>query len=475
MDSGKPVWTISFLLVLFSSPMVVFDLIGIQHSVEVASGADVWYDSQLASDLLNLRVAVGDIENDPPFEVLDEVRLRLDNVFNRLNSLPEPGNSAWHTQGISREDGLADVRVQIGIVDQELKLLDRDPRAFRILADRELQRAISTQRLISIRVHDRQNTLVGRMQSQVSAFKIKLLGYGISFVALVLLLAWLMLRHMHSETVLMRSNGQLLDMTDSLVLARDSALRSSEAKSNFLANVSHELRTPLNAILGFSEALMTGIFGRLGERQAEYTGDIHNAGRRLLALINDILDLAKLEVGKLELREEAVDLVVVTAEAVRDLRETARSAGVTIRLDAPAGSFSVMGDRLRLRQVLDNLLSNAVKFTPAHGLIVAAVERRADGGTAILVTDTGIGIPANDLARVFLAFEQSDSRLARPAQGTGLGLPLVRQLVECHGGTVELSSELGAGTRVVVELPSQRSLPEEEDAAIPKLQTSSTL
>jgi two-component system, cell cycle sensor histidine kinase PleC len=299
-------------------------------------------------------------------------------------------------------------------------------------------------------------------------------SYGISFVALVLLLAWLMRRHMHSETVLMRSNGQLLDLTDSLVLARDSALRSSEAKSNFLANVSHELRTPLNAILGFSEALMTGIFGRLGERQAEYTGDIHNAGRRLLALINDILDLAKLEVGKLELREEAVDLVVVTAEAVRDLRETARSAGVTIRLDAPAGSVSVMGDRLRLRQVLDNLLSNAVKFTPAPGLIVAAVERRADGGTAIIVTDTGIGIPANDLARVFLAFEQSDSRLARAAQGTGLGLPLVRQLVECHGGTVELSSELGAGTKVVVELPSQRSLPE-EDAATPKLHTSSTL
>ena len=188
----------------------------------------------------------------------------------------------------------------------------------------------------------------------------------------------------------------------------------------------------------------------------------------MLALINDILDLAKLEVGKLELREEAVDLVVVTAEAVRDLRETARSTGVTIRLDAPAGSVSVMGDRLRLRQVLDNLLSNAVKFTPAHGLIVAAVERRADGGTAIIVTDTGIGIPANDLERVFLAFEQSDSRLARAAQGTGLGLPLVRQLVECHGGTVELSSELGAGTKVVVELPSQRSLPE-EDAAIPKL------
>ena len=124
----------------------------------------------------------------------------------------------------------------------------------------------------------------------------------------------------------------------------------------------------------------------------------------------------------------------------------------------------MFGDRLRLRQVLDNLLSNAVKFTPAGGLIGVAVQRRADGHTVIIVTDTGIGIPAGDLARVFLPFEQSDSRLARQIQGTGLGLPLVRQLVERHGGTVRMSSEPGVGTEVVVELPSERTLTLDIDA-----------
>ena len=239
--------------------------------------------------------------------------------------------------------------------------------------------------------------------------------------------------------------------------ARDAALRSSQAKSNFLANVSHELRTPLNAILGFSEALGSGIFGRLGERQAEYIGDIHLAGKRLLALINDILDLSKLEAGKMEIREELVDLSRVAADAARDLREASRAADVSIELDL-APTLSVLGDQLRLRQIIDNLLSNAVKFTPPGGLIGVTVKRQPDGGTLIIVTDTGVGIPACDLARVFQPFEQSDSHLARKNQGTGLGLPLVRQLVERHGGTVRMSSETGVGTEVVIELPAERTL-----------------
>jgi two-component system cell cycle sensor histidine kinase PleC len=457
MDLGKLVWTVSFLLVLFSSPMLVFDLIGIQRSVEVASGADIWYDGQVAVDLLRLQAAVRNIESDPPADVLDEVRLRLDNAFNRINSLPEPGSSAWHTQGLGREGGLVAVREQLNAIDQNLKLLEIDPRAFRAIADRELQSAITAQRKVSLLVLERQNEVVGRMQGQVSVFKIKLLAYGVGFVVLVLSLAWLMRRHMQSEAALRTTNDQLLELTGNLVAARDAALQSSQAKSNFLANVSHELRTPLNAILGFSEALGSGIFGRLGERQAEYIGDIHLAGKRLLALINDILDLSKLEAGKMELREELVDLSRVAADAARDLREASRAADVSIELDLPP-TLSVLGDQLRLRQVIDNLLSNAVKFTPPGGLIGMTAKRRKDGGTIIIVTDTGVGIPASDLARVFQPFEQSDSYLARRNQGTGLGLPLVRQLVERHGGTVQMSSEAGIGTEVIVELPAERTL-----------------
>ena len=457
MDLGKLVWTISFLLVLLSSPMLVFDLIAIQRSVEIASGADIWYDGQVSSDLLHLQVAVREIHADSPPEVFEEVRLRLDNAFNRLNSLPEPGSSAWHTQGIGREGGLEGIRVQLDAIDRNLKLMETDPLAFRALADQEVRSAIVSQRKVSLQVQDRQNEVIGRMQSQVSVFQIKLLGYGVGFVVLVLALAWLMRRHMHSESTLREANRQLLELTGNLVAARDAALRSSQAKSNFLANVSHELRTPLNAILGFSEALGSGIFGRLGERQAEYIGDIHLSGKRLLALINDILDLSKLEAGKMEMREELVDLSRVAADAARDLREASRAADVSIELDLPP-TLSVLGDQLRLRQVIDNLLSNAVKFTPPGGLIGLSVKRQPDGGTLIVVTDTGVGIPACDLGRVFQPFEQSDSHLARKSQGTGLGLPLVRQLVERHGGTVRLSSETGVGTEVVIELPAERTL-----------------
>ena len=457
MDLGKLVWTVSFLLVLFSSPMLVFDLIGIQRSVQIASGADIWYDGQVAVDLLRLQVAVRNIEPDPSSDVLDEVRLRLDNAFNRINSLPEPGSSEWHTQGLGREDGLIAVRQRLNAIDRNLKLLDTDPRAFRVVADNELQNAITAQRKVSLMVLERQNEIVGRMQTQVSVFQIKLLGYGIGFMALVLALAWLMRRHMQSEAAFRATNEQLLELTDNLVAARDAALRSSQAKSNFLANVSHELRTSLNAILGFSEALVSGIFGKLSDRQSEYIGDIHLAGKRLLALINDILDLSKLEAGKMEFREELVDLSWLTADAVRDLRQVSRAADVSIELDL-APTLSVLGDQLRLRQIIDNLLSNAVKFTPPGGLIGVAVKRQPNGGTVIIVTDTGVGIPANDLARVFQPFEQSDSHLARRAQGTGLGLPLVRQLVERHGGTVRMSSEPGIGTEVVVELPAERTL-----------------
>ena len=248
---------------------------------------------------------------------------------------PNPAVPHGIPKGLAAKSGLIAVREQLNAIDRNLKLLDTDPRAFRAVADQELQSAIAAQRKVSLLVLDRQNEVVGRMQSQVSVFQIKLLGYGVGFVVLVLSLGWLMRRHMRSEAALRATNEQLMELTDNLVAARDAALRSSQAKSNFLANVSHELRTPLNAILGFSEALTSGIFGRLGERQAEYIGDIHLAGKRLLALINDILDLSKLEAGKMELREELVDLSRVAADAARDLRETSRAADVSIELDLP--------------------------------------------------------------------------------------------------------------------------------------------
>ncbi|QQP93193.1 HAMP domain-containing histidine kinase (plasmid) [Skermanella sp. TT6] len=466
MGLGKIVWLVSFVLVLCSTPMLIPDLIGIQKSVVVSSGAGSRYDGELSADLLRFQVAVRALEPNSRPEVIEEVELRLDNVFNRLNAFPETGSAGWHTWAAGRETWVAEVRQVLDRIDRDLPLLRTDPAAFRSVADRRAEEAVATHWRMQLAMGEQQNMLVGGLQHQVSVFQMKLLGYGAGFVVLVGALAWLMRSHMRSEKGLQATNRQLRDLSESLVVARDMAVRSNEAKSNFLANVSHELRTPLNAILGFSEALASGIFGRLPGRQAEYVGDIHHAGQRLLALISDILDLAKLDAGKLELREEAVALDKLAAEAIRGLREASSATGVTVDLTSVAGGVMVLGDPLRLRQVLDNLLSNAVKFTPEGGRIEVAVERLADGCTVVIVTDTGIGIPAEDLARVFLPFEQSDSRRARPAQGTGLGLPLVSQLAESHGGTVRMSSEPGIGTEVTVELPPERALPTDSDAAL---------
>ncbi|UEM02440.1 HAMP domain-containing histidine kinase [Skermanella rosea] len=458
MDLGKIVWTVSFVLVLFSTPMLIPDLIGIQRSVEIASGADLWYEGELSADLLRLQVAIRALDPGSRPEVGEEVMLRLDNLFNRLNAFPEAGSAEWHTWAAGREAGVAEVRRIVDRIDGDLPLLRTDPAAFRALADRNVEEAVVIHRRLLFAGSDHQNVLVGQIQRQVSVFQMKLLGYGAGFIVVVLALVWLMRRHVGAEKELRATNRHLRDLTDRLVVARDAAVRSNEAKTNFLANVSHELRTPLNAILGFSEALTSGIFGRLAGRQAEYVGDIHQSGQRLLALISDILDLAKLDAGKLELREEAVALDKLVAEAIRDMRVASHAAGVTVDLTSAGVDARVLGDPLRLRQVLDNLLSNAIKFTPRGGRIEVALERLADGRTVVTISDTGVGIPAEDLARVFLPFEQIDSRRARQVQGTGLGLPLVRQLVERHGGTVRMSSQPGIGTEVLVELPPERAL-----------------
>jgi two-component system cell cycle sensor histidine kinase PleC len=458
---GKIVWSVCFVLLLCSSPLLVLDLIAIQRSVETASGIDIWYDGQLGQDLLRLQVAVRSLRDRPTAQAVEDVRLRLDNAFNRVNSLPNPSLPAWHTQGIAREEGISRIMSHLRSVDRDLALIDSTPAAFLDAADREVAEAVDIQRHMSLMVLRRQNDLTGHMQSQVVSFKLKLLAYGLGFAVLVVAMAWLMRQHMTSETALRATNAQLLELTRDLVAARDAALRSSQAKSNFLANVSHEVRTPLNAIIGFSEALTSGLFGALGEKQVEYVGDILTAGRRLLALINDILDLAKLDAGKATMLEERVDLQRTAFEAVHDMRETARLAGLTLHVHAECPGAIVSGDRLRLRQVLDNLLSNAVKFTPAGGRIDVRVGHRHDGGTFVTVRDTGVGIPSSDLGRVFLPFEQSESHTTYANRGTGLGLPMVRHLVEAHGGIVNLSSERGSGTEVTIDLPPKRTLGED--------------
>jgi len=229
---------------------------------------------------------------------------------------------------------------------------------------------------------------------------------------------------------------------------------ASRHKSEFLANMSHELRTPLNAIIGFSEVLQERMFGDLNDKQAEYIDDIITSGRHLLALINDILDLSKIEAGRMELDLTPFDLPLALETTLALVRERATRHGLRLELTVDERVGSVVADERKVRQVLLNLLSNAVKFTPEGGW-VAVRTAPVDGAVEIAVSDAGIGIAAEDQAAVFEEFRQVGSDTARKREGTGLGLTLARKFVELHGGRLWVTSEVGKGSTFTFTLPER--------------------
>jgi len=240
------------------------------------------------------------------------------------------------------------------------------------------------------------------------------------------------------------------------------AQAGSRAKSEFLANMSHELRTPLNAILGFSELMLLGLASSPGKIE-EYAQDINGAAQHLLALINDILDLARIEAGKLELTTKEVDASAILMTCVVIVTERAKQGDVTVSIAQPISPLLVWADERKLKQIALNLISNAVKFTPAGGSVTVNSRRSENGWFQLSVEDTGIGIGKDDIEKVFQPFVQVDGRLNRKYEGVGLGLPLTRRLVEIHGGTLKIESELGRGTTVIVDLPPQNYCPNDNE------------
>jgi signal transduction histidine kinase len=230
---------------------------------------------------------------------------------------------------------------------------------------------------------------------------------------------------------------------------------ASEHKSHFLANMSHELRTPLNAIIGFSQVLRQRLFGPINEKQEEYLDDILSSGNHLLSLINDVLDLSKVEAGQVELEVASFSLREALERGVVMVREPATEHGVRLSLELAPGVDLVEGDERRLRQVIFNLLSNAVKFTPEGGEVVVATASR-DHEVLISVTDTGPGIPLEDHERIFEEFQQTNVGVQQ-REGTGLGLALSKRLVELHGGRIWVESEPGHGSRFVFTLPAKEA------------------
>jgi signal transduction histidine kinase len=269
-------------------------------------------------------------------------------------------------------------------------------------------------------------------------------------------------RWMNVSRSRMEDGGLLLIFTDVTEIkereqkyreAKKNSEAANAARTRFLANISHELRTPLNAIIGFSEILSTRAYGPLGNsKYLDYACHIHESGLHLLDLINNVLDMAKGDAGKLQVFVDAVDLDEILASCMRLTEEQCRRARLSLDYIPIGKSLCVMGDAVKLKQVFLNLLSNAVKFTLPGGRISVGVRPTEDQHAVVTIADTGIGMAPADIPIALTPFEQVDNKFARRYQGTGLGLPIAKALVELQGGSIDIASELGKGTAVMVSL-----------------------
>ncbi len=237
--------------------------------------------------------------------------------------------------------------------------------------------------------------------------------------------------------------------------AKEAAEAANRTKSDFLANMSHELRTPLNAIIGFSDMMKMGMGGEMSAKHQEFTEDIHNSGKHLLNLINEILDLSKIESGNMKLEYSDIAMPELLERSLVFFKERAMKHRINVSSECVSELPLVRGDEMRIKQVLVNLLSNAVKFTPDDGKVHVSVRMLGAGEQIeMIVSDTGPGISEEDIPKLFKSFQQLDSSCTKEHQGTGLGLALCRSIVELHGGKIWVESEVGKGSRFIFRLPT---------------------
>jgi len=405
-------------------------------------------DAARAADLISLRVAA-----DP--QGWREDRLWLDSAVNNLQG---PEEETWH----EIVDRSGHVVSGSGEVPGFLSVVGEAP----IMADN----------------HEVATVRVGQVPHRVYAFAVVGLGLGLLLSVCVVIVLWVLpmralnvacaqaetyrrvlevrVRELEfTQSMLQRHRDELSHVAERLRDSREKEHKANLAKSEFLANMSHELRTPLNSILGFAEIMELGTFGAIGnERYREYLGHIHASGKHLLELINDMLDLAKVESGRLELEEDAVDFRHLLHDCEVLLQQRLDRGGLKFHRRVPERLPSLMADERKLKQILLNLLSNAIKYTPPNGRVSVRAWRDRKGRFNFSVADTGIGMAPEDIPKALEPFGQVDNVMISSEEGTGLGLPLTKALVELHGGTFGLESEVGKGTIATVTIPAERIL-----------------
>ena len=413
-----------------------------QHLIGIA--VDITEQKSLAEKTVEADVRLRDaIETIPEAFVLWDAEDRLvlcNSHFQRLHKLPDsavaPGTSY---ETVIEVGSMPEVRTRLA----EKSALAPGARTFEAQLDDGNWLHISERR-----TKDGGYVSVGTDITRIKEHEQKLVDNDLRLRATVIDLK-------HSQTTLEKQALELADLAQKYSDEKNRAEEANQTKSKFLANMSHELRTPLNAIIGFSEIMGSGMFGMLGsEKYQEYCHDILTSGHYLLEVINDILDMSKIEAGRMKLDLEPLDLAQTLSESLRVVSGRANDKNLTLSSDIDEADLAVVADRRAIKQILVNLLSNAVKFTPDGGKVVVR-SRVLRESVILMIADTGIGIAPHSLKRLGKPFEQVESQLTKTYHGSGLGLAIAKSLTALHGGSMRLRSKLGTGTVVFVTLPRQ--------------------
>jgi signal transduction histidine kinase len=382
----------------------------------------------------------------------DDVNLRLDIMYNRLNILRRGDLREVGEREPEQKATLDKLEAALNAIQPIVDRLDQPGAPARALSrlksigGRLARFAAAANQLSGDQIAEDQQRLLS-LHRTFSLLAGGLVACGLAFIALLF----------YQNRVVQRAHRELRRATDDLRIAKEAAEGASEAKSRFLATMSHELRTPLNAIIGFSEIMALERFGpAVQPRYREYAGDILKSGRHMFELVNDILTMAKLDAGHYDARLETLDLRNQIDAAVEMFTGTGIAANRKVTVEGRTDWWPMLrADERAVRQIVLNLLSNAAKFSPADAPVLISCRRTAEGEAQLTVSDRGIGMTAEETARVGQPFYQVDDRLARKYEGTGLGLSIVKGLIESHGGRLLIESERGVGSKISVIFPRQ--------------------